>query len=45
MIIDMKPYIQPEIQVASIALQSIILAGSPEQETIGISNTETSSVW
>ena len=41
----MKYYIQPEIQVSSIALQSIILAGSSEQETMGISDTESSSVW
>ena len=37
-------YFQPEIEVVSIALQSTILAGSAE-ETIVISNTETSSVW
>ena len=41
----MKYYIQPEIQVSSIALQSNLLAGSPEQETMSISNTQTSSVW
>ena len=39
-----KIYFQPEVTVASIALQSIILAGSAE-ETMGVSNTETSVVW
>ena len=38
-------YFQPEIQVASIALRSVILTGSPEQENMGISNTPTTSVW
>ena len=34
-------YNQPEVTVASIALQSNLLAGS----NMNISNTETSAVW
>lgn len=38
-----KIYNQPEVTVASIALQSNLLAGSGDN--MSISNTETSTVW
>ena len=39
-----KIYNQPEVTVASIALQSNLLAGSGGNN-MSISNTETSTVW
>ena len=39
-----KTYFQPEVTVASIALQSNLLAGSGG-DNMNISNTETSTVW
>lgn len=43
-----KPYSQPEIQVASIALESIILAGSgaaDDPNALGFKNIDTNEVW
>ena len=39
-----KIYNQPKVTVASIALQSNLLAGSAG-DNMSISNTETSTVW
>ena len=39
-----KKYFQPEVTVAQVALNSIILAGSAG-ESFSISNTESSEVW
>lgn len=42
-----KQYSQPEIQVASIALESIILAGSGDVDpnALGFKNIDTNEVW
>ena len=35
-----KNYINPEVQVAQITLESMVLAGSPAGDTMGINNIE-----
>jgi len=40
-----KTYFQPEVTVASIALQSNLLAGSPAGNQMGISNIPTDDQW
>ena len=35
-----KHYINPEVQVAQIALESMVLAGSPGGDTMGFNNIE-----
>ena len=38
-------YFQPEVTVASIALQSNLLAGSPAGEQMGLRSTITNDQW
>ena len=40
-----KTYFQPEVTVASIALQSNLLAGSPAGDRMGLSTTITDDQW
>ncbi len=40
-----KTYFQPEVTVASIALQSNLLAGSPGSNQMGLSTTITEDQW
>ena len=45
-----KQYMQPEVQVTSIALQSIILAGSAETpaasgNSVSVKDKQTNEVW
>jgi hypothetical protein len=45
-----KQYFQPQVQVVSIALQSIILAGSGEEPaasgpTVSVKTNPTTEVW
>jgi hypothetical protein len=40
-----KIYNQPQVQVAHIALESMVLAGSPAGNTMGMSNIPTDDQW